>query len=370
MNLIFAADALLPPVTGVGRYAWQLATRLVRHPEIESVRFYLDGQWSREPQALLDALVPRFPFANALHWQPKWMREWKLRRACRGNVFHSPNFFLPPGVEGGVITIHDLSVFRYPETHPPERHADYERQFKRSLEHAAELIAVSEFTRREVIELLSWPADRVIAIGHGVDARFAPRPPSALAGPLARYGLAPGHYALCISTLEPRKNIARLVEAYGALPAGARGRFPLILAGSEGWLSDDLRANIREAEHRGWLRYLNFVPDPDLPALYAGARLFVYPSLYEGFGFPVLEAMACGTPVVTSDRSSLPEVAAGAAMLVDPEDVAGLRDAIMRGLEDEDWRIRARSLGLEAARMRSWERCVSETVAVYRRIAR
>jgi len=363
VKLIFAIDALAPPRTGVGRYALELATRLIAHPGLEALRFYLRGRsWAARAGDLDEGRPGRLPL-------PLWLGRWRLRRLSRDHLFHSPNFFLPPGVERGVITIHDLSVLRFPETHPPERHADYERQFGRSLERAAHLITDSQAVRREVIERLPWPADGVTAIPLGVSPRFAPGPASSSPAPLSRYGLRREGYALCVSTLEPRKRIDRLLAAWRALPAALRGRFPLALAGGKGWLNQPLLACIREGEREGWLRHLGFVADADLPALYSGARAFFFPSIYEGYGLPVLEAMACGTPVVTSPFSSLPEVAGGAALLADPDDAGALRDAIGRALEDEAWRAQARERGLEVARGRTWEQCAQRTLAVYRQLA-
>jgi alpha-1,3-rhamnosyl/mannosyltransferase len=369
MKLIFAVDAINPPLTGVGRYAWELASRFISHPQLDAIRFYLDGRWLADPVVLLQERQ-----ASRLGWlarqitSPGWYRERELGRLCRDHVFHSPNFFLPPSVDRGVITIHDLSIFKFPKTHPAARHAQYDREFKRSLESAQHLIAVSEATRVEIIEHFSWPADRVTAVPHGVSPEFAPWPDHALTPVLAGYRLHPRTYALCVSTLEPRKNIDRLLRAYRDLPAALRGKYRLVLAGSTGWLSKSLQLAIKNAEREGWLLYLGYVPDADLPALYAGARAFVYPSLYEGFGLPLLEAMACGTPAVTSNTSALPEVASGAALLFNPADADSIRQTIERGLLDDEWRTQARAKGLEVARQHTWERCAMQTLEVYKKV--
>jgi glycosyltransferase involved in cell wall biosynthesis len=141
------------------------------------------------------------------------------------------------------------------------------------------------------------------------------------------YGLSHGSYSLCVTTIEPRKRIDSLLAAYARLPEKLRVVYPLILVGGKGWRSEHLHQAIDAAANAGWLHYLGFVPEDDLPALYAGARLFVYPSSYEGFGLPVIEAMASGVPVVTSNRSCLPEIASGAAKLVDPDDVENCQTA-------------------------------------------
>jgi alpha-1,3-rhamnosyl/mannosyltransferase len=369
MKLILSSEAISPPLTGIGRYTWELAKRL---PAVHGlrVRFYHQGRWIPDPALLLNVEQPHIRKTWLERQEPRWLRDTRLKWDCRGAVFHGPNFFLPPCADIGVATIHDLSVFKYPETHPIERIRQYEREFDSTISRAAHLIAVSEVMRQEIIAFLGWPANRITTVPNGVSDTFSPKATPELFPFLQRYDLKADDYTLCVSTLEPRKKIENLLQAYKHLPQDVRERFPLILAGSPGWLSEALQEEIERCTRQGWLRYLGFAPEADLPALYAGARLFVYPSIYEGFGLPVLEAMASGVPVVTSDRSSLPEVTAGAALLVDPDDVDLLADSIQKGLCDEEWRISASSLGLTVSQGYSWERCVDETVSVYRGLVR
>ncbi|MCB1771577.1 MAG: glycosyltransferase family 4 protein, partial [Candidatus Competibacteraceae bacterium] len=171
-----------------------------------------------------------------------------------------------------------------------------------------------------------------------------------------------------VSTLEPRKNLPRLLIAYARLPEALRARHPLALVGAKGWLNTELERHLAPLERTGQLRRLGYVPQDDLPALYAGAHAFAYPSLYEGFGLPLLEAMASGIPALSSHRSSLPQVAGDAALLINPEDIDDLTAGLEHLLSDELWRAAARPRGLEQARRFSWERCVEETIAVYRRL--
>jgi alpha-1,3-rhamnosyl/mannosyltransferase len=288
-----------------------------------------------------------------------------VRRSCRGYLIHGTNFFLPVWAETGIVTVHDLSVFKFPETHPADRVRHFESNFSRSVGCARHLITDSEAIRRELIEYLGCNADRVTAVPLGVEPEFAPRSPSFVEPLLRTLDLQYGGYSLCVSTLEPRKRIGYLLQAYRRLPDALRRRYPLVLAGGSGWLSDELRTAIDGAVSEGWARYLGFLPQQQLPDLYAGAHLFTFPSLYEGFGLPVLEAMASGVPVITSNRASLPEVTGGAAILIDPDDIDGLTEAIQKGLEDDLWRARARECGLAVARRFNWERCAEQTVSVY-----
>jgi len=372
LKLIFSVEAVAPPLSGIGRYAWELAQRLPSAPGIESVRFFHNGRWVKNPATLLLPRKSTPRVAGVVRMKGvRWLRKLVTvtqRPDCRGQLFHGPNYFLPPSVDLGVITVHDLSVFSFPETHPVERIRHFERDFAASLKRAAHVITDSHAIRTEFMARFGWPGDKVTTVPLGVSAAYAPQGESACRAVLARHGLAHEGYALCVSTMEPRKNVARLLDAWLTLPNMVRQRFKLVLAGGTGWLSEALHARIREAEAQGWVRYLGFVPEADLPALYAAARLFVYPSAYEGFGLPVAEAMASGVPVVSSNRSCLPEVTAGAAALVDPDDIGSLALAINRGLEDEVWHAQAVQQGLAVAASYTWDQCVEETCAVYRRV--
>lgn len=371
LKLILSVDALVPPLTGIGRYAWELASHYqASRDDFESMRFFFSGQWITDPA---DILKPKRHGALApgrlrrLVRKPQSWRRWSLRRQVRGQVFHSPNYFLPEAVDGGIVTVHDLSVFKYPETHPIARIKHFERGFASTLSRTAHMITDSEATRSEVIEYFGWSADRITAINLGVRSDFRPRIASEVAIALSEYGLLFNGYSLCVSTLEPRKRVDRLLAAYMDLSPSIRGRYPLILVGSPGWLSGTLLKQVERGQQEGWLRYLGFVDETVLPILYAGARAFLYPSVYEGFGLPVLEAMASGVPTLTSNSSSLPEVAGGAAWLVEPNDHVALRDGIEHVLFDESWRKAASLRGLQGASTLTWDRCASRTLEVCRR---
>jgi alpha-1,3-rhamnosyl/mannosyltransferase len=372
VRVVLSVDALAPVLTGIGRYSWELTTRLPLFLGSDNVRYIRQRRWVEDPSQLLQPYAPRRrtapdKFLRRLRINPPlWFTEQRLKRACRGKVFHSPNYFLPSCADIGVVTVHDLSVFKFPETHPVERLRQFEREFGRSIAGAAHLITDSEAIRREVIDFLVWPSEKITAVPLGVSVDFSPKPGKALMACVQKYGLTVDAYTLCVSTLEPRKNIENLLHAYCYLTYALRAQFPLILAGSAGWLRGALHEKMDRYARQGWIRYLGYVPEEDLPALYAGAHLFVLPSYYEGFGLPVLEAMASGVPVVTSNRSSLPEITQGAALLADPDDVDTMARLITKGLCDTTWRSSARSNGLAVAQGYSWQRCVEQTVGVYK----
>lgn len=404
MRVILAVDAIFPPLTGIGRYALELANGLAASGELDALRYYLHGRWLDAPpgprpaqagmaadsdvQAVagggdsgLDTFrdsgrgswlaqarvqLARVPLAVRLYAAvaPR-VAQVRLRRYA-DHLFHAPNFILPPFAGPSVATVHDLSTVLYPEFHPAARVALMQGALPQTMARATRIITPSEAVRAELISHYSLAPERVQAIPMGVDAAFAPRSPAALAPVLGRHGLNADGYLLCVATLEPRKNIGRLLDAYLALPSALRARYPLVLAGAPGWHSEELTRRIAALASKGQVRRLGYVAEGELPALYAGARVFVFPALYEGFGLPVLEAMASGVPVVTSDCSSLPEVAGDAALLVAPQDTGGLRRALERALEDEPWRAQARERGLARAAERSWAQCVQRTLALYR----
>ena len=292
--------------------------------------------------------------------------QWKLRH--HGDyLFHSPNYFLPPFDGAAVATVHDLSTVLYPEFHPATRVAFMNAELPKTLKRATHLVTDSEHVRAQVIEQFAWPADKVTAIALGVDARFHPRPQAVTQPILDLYGLQHGAYVLSVATIEPRKNIERLVQAHLALPQSLRLRYPLVLAGGAGWNSEALHQRIKALQGPG-LHYLNYVPQEHLYALYAGARVFAFPSIYEGFGLPVLEAMASGTPVLISDSPSLVEVAGGAAWAVNPLDVDDMHQGLANTLQDDAWRQGAVAAGLRNARELTWERCFEQTRQLYHRL--
>jgi glycosyltransferase involved in cell wall biosynthesis len=362
MRVTLWVDALEPHPGGIGRYTWELCKGLTAHEAIEPLKFYGRRRMIDDPAILLRG--------DALPRQKNWLvRAWDRWRLNSG-LFHGPNYFLPDFVDRGVITIHDLSVFRFPETHPEERLRAFEREFESSLSRAAHIITDTETIRRELIDGFSVAPERVTAIPLGVDDKFRPRPADEIAPALAGFNLAAGEYGLCVSTLEPRKKIAELLSAWRSLPAVLRDRFPLVLAGGAGWLNDALRMQVERGQSEGWLRHLGFIDESILPDLYAGAAILAYPSIYEGFGLPAAEAMASGIPVVVADRSCMPEVCGDAALFVDPDDERQFVQALERGLTDQHWRKSAIMRGLAIAGGYSWDRCIRATVDIYRQVAR
>lgn len=267
-----------------------------------------------------------------------------------------------------VVTVHDLSFLRFPEAFRRANRTYLAWITRLSTRRAARVIAVSESTRRDVIDLCGVPEARVVTVPNGVDEQYCPAEPAAVAEFRRRKGL-PERFLLYLGTLEPRKNLEALIAAYARLPerAGA-GRPKLVIAGGKGWFFETIFARVAELGLADDVLFPGYVPAAELPWWYRAAELFVYPSRFEGFGLPVLEAMACGTPVVTTTASSLPEVAGDAALLVDPDDTAGLTAALSRVLTDAALRADLGEAGLRQAARFSWARTAAQTAQVYRAI--
>jgi glycosyltransferase involved in cell wall biosynthesis len=280
------------------------------------------------------------------------------------DLFYSPDFVLPPTrAQKKILTIHDLSFKRFPETAVPNLKWYLDAAVPRSIGRADLLLADSEATRADLIELFHVPPERVRTLYSGCDPIFR-RVADAreLQQVRAQYQLQKP-FLLHVGTIEPRKNLVRLIEAFSKLPR--RRELDLVIAGGAGWMYDEIYAAPERFGVSASVRFIGFVPDADLPGLYSLAEVFVYPSLYEGFGLPVLEALACGAAVVTANNSSLPEVAGDAALLIDAHDTDALAWAITRFLDDSTWRGIMQQKALAQANKFSWEKSAHELRALF-----
>ncbi len=384
LNLVFGADNLHHPLTGIGRYAFELASRLEEDERVSCMRYFSLGRWIDDPLSrcttdthpskphMLDALRARLTgsgmAASAYASLSPVYFKWVLRKLDRRTVFHAPNFFVLPSQATKVVTVHDLSHEHCPQFHPSARVQLMSALLPESLRRADHIITVSDHVRTELMARHDLPADRVTTVHLAASDAYHPHTWEMLAPVMAEMGLRQGAYSLFVGTVEPRKNVERLVQAYELLPRDIRHGCPLVVAGGKGWNSEAIHARMARAQSDGWLRYMSFVDQRSLPGLYAGARLMVYPSLYEGFGLPIVEAMASGTPVLTSSTSCMPEVAAGAARLVDPLDVEAIAAALEECLSSDAWLAGASARGLARAAMLSWDKCAEQTMAVYSKL--
>ncbi len=292
----------------------------------------------------------------------------------RVDLFHEPDFVLPPTLPGTptVLTVHDLTFIRDPESAFPRLRRYLNRVVPHSVARATHILADSAATRNDLIELFHTSPDKITVLYGGVDARFAPmRDPERLAAVRAKYNIGPDPFILGIGTIQPRKNFRRLVQAFSDLrPPAFASDLKLVIAGGKGWLYDDIFDEVKHLGLEGCVLFPGFVDDDDLPALYSAADALAFPSIYEGFGLPILEAMACGTPVVTSVTSSLPELAGDAALLVEPTDVDAIAAALRRLLQEADLRRKLVAAGFDQARKFTWEKAAAQLLDIYNSFGR
>jgi alpha-1,3-rhamnosyl/mannosyltransferase len=288
-------------------------------------------------------------------------------RLGRFDLYHEPNLVPFATALPTVVTVHDLSVILYPHWHPADRVKRYEQAFSRGIAAAAHILVDSEAVRQETIRHLGLAPSRVTTVLMGVGSQFRLQSPAEIATVRERLALPP-RYLLYVGTVEPRKNLTTLLRAFCDLPAELRSQCPLILGGAWGWKSEPERELFEsEARHRG-VRYLGYVADEDLPALYAGALALMYPSHYEGFGLPPVEAMACGSVAIASTADAVREVVGSHAIQIEPGDLEGWRQAMRSAIADPDYLAPYRRGGVAYAARFSWEQAATTTLDVYRRV--
>jgi glycosyltransferase involved in cell wall biosynthesis len=294
--------------------------------------------------------------------------------AGRSELYHATDFVLPPLLPGTrtVLTVHDLTFLRDASSAQPQLLSFLTRVVRQSALRATHIVADSYATAHDLMAFYGLPAERITTIHSGVDVRFSPQvqgndEPERIRG---KYQLGAGPFILTVGTLQRRKNHLTLVRAFAELlrsPA-ASPELRLVIAGGKGWLYDDVVAEVRALGLQERVCFMGFVDEVDLPALYRTAAVFAFPSLYEGFGLPPLEALACGVPVVTSNASSLPEVVGDAGLMVDPMDVQGLAAALACALADPAWRAEAVTRGTQRAAQFTWQRAAQQLLAVYEQV--
>lgn len=380
---IDASRALRKQRTGTENYSWQLIRHLLALGSGHRFRLYCP----QPPPAGLFALSEH-SHAAAAGVSPvetrviPWPRLWTHLRLSlelmqrRPDVLFVPSHVLPLlHPRRSVVTVHDLGYRLFPETHRPLDRAYLDLSTRFNARSAATVLADSQATKDDLVRFTGVAAARVTVVHLGRDETLAPeQDPGRLAEVQQRLGIQqPGRpaapYMLYVGTLQPRKNLVRLVDAFAA----ARQQHPeliLVLAGRRGWLADPIFRRVQALGLHDAVRFPGYVADADLPALLSGALCFAFPSLHEGFGFPVLEAQACGAPVLAANTSSLPEVAGDGALLVDPLDTDAIAAGLLRLAGDRALRDRLRAAGFANLHRFSWQRCARETLAVLEAVQR
>ena len=385
MKVVLNASAMVPPMTGIGHYTRQLLAGLIAKPDcdlyafhhLKIVRFsdemlnFSDKRVRGDAGLTFRRTIRQVPGAYFLRSKmTDFLFKYQIQSHCHDAIYHEPNYILKPFDGACISTVHDLSWLHYPEYHPKERVHYMEREMPKTLERADHFITDSFYVKNEMVCFLGVSPERISVVPLGVSTEFFPRCESELTPVLRKYGLTYKTYLLAVATLEPRKNLQGLLDAFERLPAALRQHFPLVVVGGRGWNCASLEKRLDRLEQRGEGRQLGYVRREELPLIYSGARGFAFPSHYEGFGLPPLEAMASGTPVLVSDNSAMAEVVGDVGIKVNGQDSEAITAGLLTLLEDDDFCEKNKTSGMLRAKNYTWERCVDQTFQVYQQVSR
>ena len=364
---------------GIGRYTRELIGALSQTDFAAQFDITL---FSAQPPAQLPVSNP-LPTHPAINHKPaflteKWLyRIWYRLRfplpvqtfTGRLNLFHSPDFVLPPlaGNIPSLLTVHDLSFLHYPHTFTPALVNYLNSVVPWSVDRATHVLADSIATQEDLINLWQVPAEKITVLYSGVNGRFSPvKDPAAIDHLRIKYKLGDNPWILAVGTVQPRKNYQLLIQAFAKIA----DRFPhnLVITGGKGWLFEDILDEVQAQGLDGRVIFTGFVDDEDLPAMYSGATVLAFPSLYEGFGLPILEAMGCGTPVINSDASCLPEVTGDATVQLPPEGIDSWADGLAHILADDALRDELISKGHEQIKTFTWQRSAGQLLSIYNKL--
>ena len=362
--------------TGVSTYTRLLVNSLCREATDDEIVLFGSSLRNQKPLKDFYKLVSAknikkkfFPFpSKALEFLWNGIHVFPIENLIGPiDVFHSSDWLEPPtSYAKKVTTIHDLTIFKYPYTFVARGGHDIVENQKRKLffvkQYGDKIIAVSETTKQDIIDILKIPEKKIKVVYEAADPDFSPRPVSQIQKVKEKFLINNGRYLLCVGAREPRKNLNRLIAAFVEI-AGANPDLSLVIVGKYGW-GDDINQNTKNQIPK--IKLLGFVEKEDLAALYSGAEGFIYPSLYEGFGLPILEAMACGCPVITSNLGSMKEIAGESALLIEPENVESIVGAISKICRNKKVSEELKIKGFKRAGEFNWQKTASQTLEVYR----
>lgn len=371
MQIALNARILQAPRTGIGHYLAELVNALGHQPGVELSLFHGWGWSAHLPEAAMPGYSRISPVLRQIpgaYQARRWLeqRRFDQGRARTIDLYHEPSLW-PLAFKGPtIVTLHDLTHVHYPSTQPAARLKEIERRLEQGVKQASLILTDSQFIADEAQAYFGLGPERFVVAPLGVAARFHPRSDESLQTVLQAHGVEPLGYFLCVGTLEPRKNLTLALRAHAELPEPVRQQFPLLVVGMAGWKAQQLNDELRKGLASGHVCLLGYLPDEQVAHLIAGARALIFPSIYEGFGLPVLEAMASGTPVILTRRSAMPEVAGAAGNYFESEDLHDLCNVMTRLVDDQThWQV-CREAGLQQAKLFSWDRCATLTARAYR----
>lgn len=367
MKIVVNLSPLLPPLTGVGHYTREILNRLLNNEKLEDLQGFLYNRWysrseiedmlyradattkaadntgAQSPKSIkkskIKELLKRLPYARRV---ARLLMQAKFRKRFGemekdGYIYWEPNFIPIFVIKNSFVTVYDLSFVRYPQFHPKERVAQISDGLNMAIKKGANIVTVSEFSRDEIADVYGVSKDNITVVPPGTHEAFGRESEDKISAVKQKYSID-GGYILSVCTVEPRKNLITVCKAYEKLDNEIKRGYKLILAGKDGWLNSELEDVLEPLEKGGFARRIGYVDSKDLPALYSGAALFVYLSLYEGYGMPIAEAIRCETPVLTSDAEPMKSVGGDKAYLANPLDegeIAAKMEAILTGKEVE-----------------------------------
>lgn len=363
-KILVDSISLLSPLTGIGRYTYEVSKQLEEDNSLLIEYFY--GYYSKkliQPSSSkeikgLKSFILKNPMIKKM--VRKILLSYVHLFSKSYELYWQPNFIPNSGIKAKkiVTTVHDFSFILYRDFHPKERIEYIEKYFFNNLDRSDMIITGSEYTKREILKYTKFKEDKIVVIYHGIDHNLFKVYQKIELG----FDL-PSKFILSVGSIEPRKNLLRLLKAYQGLPLEIKDEYKLLLVGFSGWENSEIISLIKELEE--YVQYLGFISDEELAQVYNLATLFVYPSLYEGFGLPVLEAMACGTAVVSSGLSSLPEVGGDAPLYCDPYSITDIQEKIVSTLADSSKRDSMVEKGLAQAQKFSWQKSAQEHKRVF-----
>lgn len=370
-KIIVNSISLRGSLNGISRYILCLFENILKNDNLDVEFFYgtffskklcIESQINKNLLAATKSL-PFYYFLRELYVS------WSIKRkiVAKNCIYHNPSF-ISYDLDIPIITnIHDISFIKYPNFHPKKRVDFLTKHINRSVEKSDYIIADCDYIREEIIDYFKINPDRVVSIPLGVGINFKKNPKDIVEKFINPYGLKYKKYFLSVSTIEPRKNIISAIKAYSVLPEYIKKEFPYVIVGMNGWLNDEFFHLIEPLVKKKYVKVLGFLDDSFLPLIYSGAKIFIYPSIYEGFGLPILESFSSGTPVITSNTSSMKEIAKNYAHLIDPYDVDSINDGIIRIVENSSYEKKLTEKGYRRAKIYTWEKTAKNTINLYNR---